>query len=144
MSAVRVKIEPWFRRTLYLGLFISWVSGVLFFVMNNWITVTGDFGPEKHPWQFNVLLVHGAAAFIMLMLFGSILSNHIPMTWKTKRLRKIGITISSFIVIQAVTAYLLYYLANEDIRVIVSYLHLAMGGSLPLLLWAHIKLGRKR
>lgn len=144
MSTVKVKLSPWFKRVIYVGLSISWLSGTLFFIMNNWVTVEGDFGPEKHPLQFKILMTHGAAAFLMLMVFGSMLSNHIPMSWKTQRLRKIGISLTTFITVQTITAYLLYYLANEQWRGITAWVHLAVGLSLPFLLWLHIFLGKRR
>jgi MFS family permease len=143
MSAVRVVIQPWFKKVMYWGLTLSWISGLCFFVMNQWITVEGEFGPEKHPWQFTVLQIHGAAAFLMLMVFGSMVANHIPMSWKTRRLRRIGIALLVFIGVQTVTAYLLYYLAAEEFRVVVSYLHLSVGFCLPMLLLVHLVLGKK-
>ena len=144
MSTVKVKLSPWFKKLIYIGLSISWVTGLAFFIMNNWITVEGDFGSEKHPMQFNVLMVHGAAAFLMLMVFGSMLSNHIPKSWKTKRLRKIGISLTSFIILQTFSAYLLYYLSDEYWRSVTSWIHLGVGVSLPFLLWFHIVLGKRR
>ncbi len=144
MSAVKVKLSPWFKKLVYAGLLVSWLSGLMFFVMNNWVTVEGAFGPEKHPMQFNVLMVHGAAAFLMLMLFGSMLSNHIPLSWKTKRLRKVGVSLTSFIVLQTLTAYLLYYLANENARSVTAWVHLISGAVLPLILLGHVLVGSKR
>lgn len=144
MSAVKIKLKPWFRRATYVILSISWLTGLTFFVMNNWITVEGDFGPEKHPMQFKVLLLHGAAAFMMLMIFGSMLTNHLPLSWQTKRLRKIGLMLTSFIIIQTVTAYLLYYLANESLRAITVWIHLSFGLCIPLVLGIHVVLGKRR
>ncbi len=139
-----MKFKPWFKKILYTTLVISWCTGLSYYIANNWFMIDGEFGPEKQPWQYNVLMLHGAAAFIMLMAFGSILTHHVPNVWRTKRLRKIGITLTSFIVIQSLSAYLLYYLANEFIRDITSYLHLIIGLSLPLALILHIIIGKKK
>lgn len=135
---------PWnFRMVIFVILAISWCSGIAFFVLNNWVSVEGDFGPEKHPLQFPTLMIHAAAAFILMLMIGGILASHVPMSWKTKRLRKDGISLIALFGIQVITAYLLYYVANEDIRVVVSYLHLACGASFPFFLIAHIILGIK-
>ncbi len=144
MSAVKVKLSPWFKRLIYMTLTVSWVTGLTFFIMNNWVAIEGDFGPEKHPLQFNVLMLHGAAAFIMLMVFGSMLSNHIPLSWKTRRSRVIGISLTAFVVLQIATAYLLYYMADETWRTISSWVHLIIGLSLPLILVIHIVMGRRK
>ncbi|MCB1582718.1 MAG: hypothetical protein R3E90_16000 [Marinicella sp.] len=144
MSAVKIKLQPWFRRSIYVVLGISWLTGLTFFIMNNWAAIEGDFGPEKHPLQFKVLVVHGAAAFLMLMIFGSMLSNHLPMAWKTNRLRKIGITLTSFVIIQILSAFLLYYLSSDSVRAVVVWVHLLAGMTLPVVLTTHVLVGRQR
>lgn len=143
MSAVRLKIEPWFKRLLYTSLSVSWVTGTSFFILNTWVRIEGEFGPEKHPWQFLILTVHGLAAFFMLMVSGAIFSNHVPMGWRSKRLRKVGISLVTVVSCQLLSAYLLYYLGDPTIREIVMYLHLSIGFSLPFVLWLHIYLGKK-
>ena len=139
-----MKMSPWFKKALYVALASSWISGITFFIMNKWLRVEGDFGLEKHPWQFNVLSIHGFVAFMMLMIFGAILVNHTPMSWKTKRLRTIGLFLSSLIVLQILSAYLLYYVSNESFRLVCMYLHLSIGASLPMILLIHIRKGKNK
>lgn len=143
MAYISSRIPLNFRVVIFVILAISWCSGIVFFVLNNWVSVEGDFGPEKHPLQFPALMIHAAAAFILMLMIGGILASHVPMGWKTKRLRKIGISLTVLFCIQVITAYLLYYLANEDIRIAVSYVHLACGFSFPFFLIAHIVIGIK-
>lgn len=139
-----VKISPVFKRVFYTALSISWLSGVLFFIMNTWLRVPGDFGPVKHPWQFNVLVVHGAGAFLMLMLLGAIIANHIPLAWRTGRLRLVGVSLLIWVLVQTITALMLYYMGNESLRAWVVYVHLGLGVCLPLMLIGHLKAGVKK
>lgn len=143
MRKIAVKIPPLYRRGLFFVLFISWCTGIGFFILSHWITVDGPFGPEKHPWQYPALQIHGAAAFFMLMAFGSIIASHLPMSWKTRRLRVLGILMISALSLQIIGAYLLYYLSNEDIRFWVANFHAALGLTLPAILFTHITVGIK-
>lgn len=127
-----------YRRTLFFALAVSLVTGTTFFIMNNWFVVEGDFGPEKHPWQYPMLKIHGASAFMMMIFFGSLLVTHIPAGWRTKRLRVLGLSLLSVIGFQIITAWLLYYLSNEVVRGWITYGHLAAGWLIPCLLSFHI------
>lgn len=143
MATISVKLPAFYRRSLYTFFVISWITGIAFFVFNTWITVEGDFGPEKHPLQYPSLQLHGASAFFMMMSFGAMLAAHIPASWRLKRSRNTGLTMAILIGLQIITAYGLYYLSNEDIRQWVSWLHLGVGISLPVVLITHITRGIK-
>lgn len=135
---VNVKISKPYRRWLY-GLFaLSWFSGVTFFVLYTWFVVEGDYGLVKHPWQFPALQIHGAAAFLMMITFGFLLGSHVSRSWRIKPKRKLGITLISIAAFQVITAYILYYIAQDEPRVIVAYAHLSVGGLLPIILALHV------
>ena len=144
MQTVSMRMPAYFKQLLYAVLSLSWFTGITFFIFSNWITVNGDFGPEKHPLQFSFLQLHGAAAFVLMPMMGAIIFNHIPITWRTKRSRKIGIILLVLLLAQLVSAWLLYYLAHEVARQWATYIHLAIGLSLPVFIAAHVLLGRRR
>jgi len=141
MSRISVKMPNTYRYFLFTVFAISWVTGIAFFIFSNWITVEGDFGPEKHPLQYPILQLHGASAFFMMMLFGALLAAHMPVSWRLNRMRNIGLTLVTLVSVQVITAYFLYYLSNESIREVISYIHLAAGGCLPFVLFTHIAVG---
>ena len=143
MRIISIKIPQKHRLFLFLFLATSWVTGITFYILNRWFMVEGMFGPEKHPWQFTILQIHGIAAFGMLMAYGAILANHVPQSWKANRLRGIGVLLLTAFSSQVITAYLLYYLANENGRTITSNIHTIIGLILPLILGIHIWLGIK-
>jgi hypothetical protein len=138
LQRMTLKIPVLYRRVLYVTLTASWVTGVVFFVLRDFITVEGDFGPERHPFQYPTLMIHGLAAFFMIIGFGGLLFAHIPYSWRSKRERLWGITLISAVAFQIISAYLLYYMDGELSREIVGYLHLAVGTLLPALLATHI------
>ena len=141
---IKHKIPASYRRILYTILTFGWFSGVGFFIFSNYLTVEGDFGPEKHPWQFPLLKVHGAAAFLMMISYGALLTAHLPAGWKRGRGKNLGITLITLVAIQILSAYSLYYMTNEVLREYLVYLHLVSGALLPILLIAHVTLGRKQ
>lgn len=140
---IRLKFPTWLRRLFYGVLATSWITGTTFFVLSRWMQVEGEFGPAKNPWQFPVLQIHGAAAFLMLMAIGALLTGHIPAGWRTSRSRRLGITLVSGVSFMAISAWVLYYAAGENLRPIIGNVHASVGFSLPLILGLHIWHGRR-
>lgn len=143
MKKIGIRIPLNFRLWLFAILLVSWCTGIAFFVLSKWVTVEGEFGPEKHPWQFPVLKVHGAAAFLMMITYGIMLGTHVPTSWKQKRQKRMGLALviaQGFII---VTAYLLYYAAADTFRLAISYAHASTGFIFPFLLAWHIFHGVK-
>ena len=140
---IRLKVPRLYRIILYVALAISWISGITFFVFRNWVRIEGAFGPQHHPWQFSILSVHGGAGFAMMFIFGAFCAAHFPLGWRTQRLRGLGIGLVAIIGFQIITAYSLYYLADEVSREVAGYVHLVTGIALPLVLVFHVIHGRK-
>lgn len=141
---IKAKFPNSYRRFLYSLVTLSWLSGGTFFALSRWFIIEGDFGPMKHPWQFPVLMLHGAAAFLMIFMFGFILASHVPITWKLKKYRTLGIAVICIISFQIISAYLLYYSSNETIRDIVANCHAAVGLLLPFVLAIHVIHSRRK
>ena len=144
MASIRVKIsKPW-RRALYAALATSWCSGIVFFVLSRWVRVEGEFGPERHPLQFPFLQLHGGAAFVMMMFLGALFIGHVANTWPIKKQHPMGLTMAIVAALMVISAWLLYYLANEDVRAWVANIHAAMGFLLPAILVIHIHRARRK
>ena len=134
-----VKISKSHQAWLYTIIIIAWCSGVAFFVLKTWFTVEGDFGPEKHPFQFPALQVHGFIAFLMMITYGYFLGTHVQQSWKLKPRRALGILLVGVPAFQMITSYLLYYVNWKDAsREIIEYLHLGVGFTLPLIVLSHV------
>lgn len=140
---IRMHMPRALRRSLYAVLALSWTSGIIYFVLSRWMQVEGEFGLEKHPWQFPLLKIHGAGAFLMLMAIGAMLVNHVPATWRTHRSRGFGLTLVAGVSLMVLSGWSLYYAANEAWRPLIGNIHAAIGFSLPLFLAIHIWRGRR-
>jgi hypothetical protein len=139
MSVISLRIPQLYRRIFYSFLALSLCSGLLFFILEQWFVIEGEFGPQKHPWQGTVIRIHGASAFFMLMSFGALLAAHIPYGWKSTRSRKSGLVVASLVALQIVLGYLLYYLAGETIREYTGYVHILLGLIMPIALFIHVQ-----
>jgi hypothetical protein len=139
---ITLKVSNQVQLALFIGIASSLVSGVLFFVLKTWFDIEGEFGSEKHPWQFPVLKIHAASAFFMMVFSGAMLGSHVQFGWRSKRSRNTGSVLVSLFTLQIGSAYSLYYLSDELARVITEYIHLGVGLILPLSLASHIILGR--
>ena len=128
--------KEWF----FIILALCWISGVVYFILNYFIEIQGEFGLEKHPMQYPVLKIHGAMSFVIMIIFGYFLSAHVKKNLysKNKRGLKSGIVLLSLPFICIITAYALYYLWSDFYRQISSYLHSFIGFILPFSLVLHI------
>ncbi|MDM3870486.1 hypothetical protein QSV34_03850 [Porticoccus sp. W117] len=144
MAGIHIKIrKPW-RRALYGALATSWCSGIGFFILSRWVRIEGDFGPERHPLQFPLLQLHGGAAFVMMMFLGALFVGHVAHTWPAKKRHPMGVAMAIVVALMVISAWLLYYLANEDVRAWVANIHASLGLLLPVLLAIHIQRARRK
>lgn len=138
LKPITLKVPKKFQYVLFTTLATSWISGLTFFILNQFVMIEGDFGPQKHPLQFPMISIHGFAAFMMMILFGAMIANHVPLGWKSNRLRLWGLTFLIAVTLQILTGYTLYYLATDFSREVIGYVHLAIGILLPVILTKHI------
>jgi len=137
------KIQKPQRIWLFALFAIAWCSGVAFFILKTWFIVEGEFGLEKHPFQFSALQVHGFVAFLMMITYGYVMGTHVRDTWEEKPKQAFGILLVALPAFQMITAYLLYYVAKEELRETIEYLHLGVGFTLPFILMTHVLRNKK-
>ena len=135
----KASVDRPYRRILYSVLAVSWFSGVTFFVLSNWFQVEGEFGIQKHPFQFTALQIHGLAAFAMMVIYGYFLGTHVKNTWNMKPRRILGVILALIPLFLMITGYLLYYVAEANFRVWTAYAHFSVGFSLPLIVFLHVR-----
>jgi cyanate permease len=135
-----VRLDFRFRYALYAAFSTLFISGAL------WLAADSlKDAPDGERWQAisaNLLMVHGGAAMVTLMLFGAMVPIHLLRAWRAKRNRWTGGVMAVLNAILIITAFGLYYLGGEEVRPWMSNVHLGAGFSLPLLLFIHILRGR--
>jgi hypothetical protein len=140
--ASALQLDRRFRWCLYAAVAVLFVTGAAWLAADQLKeTPSGEF------WQAataNLLMVHGGAAIITLLLLGGLFSSHIARTWRTRLNRVSGIVMVFCNAVLIVTAFGLYYLGSENVRPLISDMHIVVGLALPFLLALHIWLGRRR
>ncbi|MDB6074898.1 MAG: hypothetical protein JWO89_2538 [Verrucomicrobiaceae bacterium] len=144
MSRVALRFPRKAKALLYGNILLSFCTGVVWFALHRWGKVEGEFGTEFNPLEPWLLKIHGASAFLAMMGFGYLLATHVHVGWRSRRNRRLGMTLVGTVALLMLSGYLLYYSAGEDFRSAVSWVHLGLGVSLPLTLGTHVWLGHRR
>lgn len=142
MSRHAFRLSRRHRFALYSALGLSFASGFAWWLLDHFGRIEGEFGPAPHPAQAWLLRVHGAAAFASLIVLGTLLPVHVKRAWRAAKNRRSGTVLLSLVALQVGTGYALYY-ADEGLRTLAGQIHFALGITLPVLLAAHIVIGRR-
>lgn len=139
MKAITNKVSTTYQNVFYSILVLCWVTGVAFFVLDTWFKVEGEFGPQKHFLLIPSLEIHAATSFLIMVFFGAFFFGHFPRTKKRKYAQKSGWTMLIGLGYLIFSAYLLYYLGDETMRLYAMYSHLVLGFLLPGVLVLHLR-----
>ncbi|MBO0694861.1 MAG: DUF4405 domain-containing protein [Verrucomicrobia bacterium] len=128
------------RYFLYGVLALLFLSGAAWAYWNYLAAPFGDFEIGAKSWAMKI---HGAAAMAILVLIGMLLNGHVRFAWRARRNRANGSIFLTAFAVLTITGYGLYYAGGERLRAGTSWIHLAVGLALPVLLLIHILLGRR-
>ncbi len=136
-----MRLRPPFRFAIYAAFAVLFLTGAGWLVADWQKDISGD-----EIWQQTVaylLMVHGGAAMVTLLLLGALIPVHLLRAWRSRRNRVSGLIMATLNAALIVTAFGLYYLGSETLRPWMSLTHIAAGFSLSLLFPIHIFLGRR-
>ena len=137
------RLPRWQEWSVYIGFGLLVATGIAWLLLEWFVRVAGDFGPEHHPAQQWMLIVHGVIAYVFLLVAGAMIPVHITLGWNIKRNLKSGLTLAGALLFLAASALCLYYLGNEIARHWMSVIHWSVGlAAVPLLL-IHALRGRR-
>jgi len=136
-----VRLDPLFRCAIYVAVGALFASGVAWLVADPL-----KDGPNGEVWQAvtaELLMVHGGLAMVILLLLGALFPVHVRGGWRKRTNRITGTTMVTLNAVLIVTAFGLYYAGSDVLRPWMSDVHLGFGLALPVLLLAHIVVGRR-
>ena len=141
MSTKGIKLSSGHLLWFYSAFLTLFLSGMVWIVVHYYIRCGGeDCIPSLEP---DILKIHGAAAMLALILFGTLFPIHIRRGWVAKINRGNGTFLIGVTVILIVTGYGLYYGGSEGVRFLSHWIHIALGSLFPLFVLWHIVSGRK-
>ena len=136
----RIRLRHLQRYFLYAVLALIFLSGAAWAFWNYLAASPGDFQTSAKAWAMKI---HGAAAMAILVSVGMLLNEHVRLAWRARRNRANGSVFLSAFAVLTITGYVLYYSGGEKLRAWTSWIHLAVGLVLPILLLIHIFLGKR-
>ncbi len=108
------RLYPPFRFAIYSAFAVLFASGAAWLVADRLKeTSNGEILQQAAAY---LLMVHGGAAMLTLMLLGALFPLHIGRAWRAKKNRATGIVMLTFNAVLIATAFGLYYLASEILR----------------------------
>lgn len=129
----------WFYGTFVLLL----LSGAGWWILHRFFPVNGEFGPQPHPWQPGLMMIHGGAAMLALLIVGTLVPLHMKRGWRKRLNRRNGVLLIGFVALLTLSGYALYYAGGEGFRRLASQAHILLGFLLPVALAWHIVRGRR-
>ncbi len=137
-----MKMPNWIRTWMYSAASLCLASGALWLILHNFISYEGEFGPEPHPLEHTMLIIHGCVSLLVLWLLGLIFIVHIKRAWQKKLNRTTGLVISLISLMLILSGLGLYYLGSEQLRINTATAHWLLGLLAGIALPAHIYWGR--
>jgi hypothetical protein len=132
-----IRLPSMQRWVTYMTLVLVALSGVLWYLMHD-LLQWGWMVTERR-----LLITHGVAAAISLIVVGGLLPLHIRLAWRARRNLVSGLVTLLLMALLGVSGLLLYY-SGEDWREGVRWLHIGVGLIGVLAMPAHVWLGRYR
>ena len=136
-----MRLNPSFRFAIYAAFAVLFLSGAGWLAADWQKNISSD-----EIWQqiaVYLLMVHGGAAMVILLLLGALIPVHVLRAWRAAKNRVSGSVMATFNAVLIVTSFGLYYLGSETVRPWMSWIHIAAGISLSLFLPLHIFWGRR-
>ena len=136
-----MRLKPLFRFAIYAAFAVLFLTGAGWLVADWQKDLSSD-----EIWQQSIaylLMVHGGAAMVTLLLLGALTQLHVMRAWRSRKNRVSGSAMAAFNAILILTAFGLYYLGSETLRPWISWIHIAAGFSVALGLPVHVILGKR-
>ena len=86
-----------------------------------------------------VMKIHGAAGMLTLVLFGALLTQHVPAGWAANKNRTSGAALLGALTWLALTGYVLYYAGSDLLRWYAAQSHLWVGIAACAMVSLHIR-----
>ena len=137
LLADRIRLPRWQRWATYASFGLLFLTGIFSWAL--------DLQRGENPasaTQVGLLRLHGLAAMLVLICFGSLLTNHVRIGWAVQHNRWLGGTMVAITVLLTITGYALYYAVGDAMRLSASWIHFCVGVAVLPLLPLHIWRGR--
>jgi hypothetical protein len=137
-----LRLDPRFRFALYAAFSVLFVTGAGWLLADQMKEATNN----GEAWQMTaayLLMLHGGAAMVTLMLLGALVPLHVQRAWRSQRNRLTATAMLTLNGVLVVTSFGLYYAGSDVLRPWMSDIHIGFGLCLPVLFFVHVLVGRR-
>jgi hypothetical protein len=121
------QLPRWHELAVYFSFGALVATGIAWLVLDKWVRVAGEFGPEHHPAEHVMLILHGIGAYLFLLVAGALIPVHVKSGWSIGKNRVSGAALGSLLGALVLTGLGLYYLGSELARGWSSVVHWTIG-----------------
>ncbi len=130
----------WQKFSLFGTIGLLMITGCYWLLLNHFFQKTGEFGLQTNPLEHPMLVLHGIAGAMGLVLFGTVLGLHLVLGWRSGRQRVTGLLLLGLWASLALTALGLYYLSDDSWRSLASVSHWVLGLLMSVIfIWHGVK-----
>ena len=115
------------RLWIYLIVGMLWLSGTVWFLLDQYCAKHGEFGVTPHPLEAPVLLLHGVLAVLSMYLFGWVMARHVTRWWSARRRRWSGGVLTGFLALLSVSGFALFFLVDDASQHVAAIIHDVLG-----------------
>ena len=141
MNSWGMHLGPSARRQVLGASGLVVLSGALWVALG-WGLDAEDYTNPLRAWRHRALILHGAAAYLLLWTMGRLFALHQQGNWRARHNRASGMALSAALSLLAISGLALYYPPHEDWRDTFSLFHQILGFALALLMPLHIWIGK--
>jgi len=142
MKRRSLQLNPRHRATFYIVGTVLLVTGAAWARVQN-MDEAGQAGEGLRQLKRWLIELHGLSAVGFVFLLGTLIPGHVRNAWRAGKNRTSGVFILTVMSFLSLTGYALYYLGDEGWRRCFSGFHLWLGLASPLILFWHIRTGRR-
>jgi hypothetical protein len=129
------RMARWHKNTMYVVLLACLASGWTWFILGELVEL---MPPQLRFWW----VTHGLAGLLTFFVIGSAVSQHVLVTWRSRRNRLAGAMTTMIFALITLSTAMLYY-GNDFARDIAKWTHIGLGIILCLFFPWHILKGKK-
>lgn len=138
-----VRFSPRMNWWFYTVFGVLFFSGLIWLVLHYFGGESTEFDGPLSSVKPQLLRIHGAAAFVSLVVLGALVPTHMQRAWAQERNRLTAFVMVALCILMVASGYGLYYCGSDILRSGISGFHSVTGILLPLALVWHVISGRK-
>ena len=130
------------KQLIYIFLFLSFISGVTIYLLDNFFAIERPWGVEANPYLSLTKAFHYLSTPSLILALGFILKNHIMKkvsNFSKERRKSTGLAITILMIILIFSGQSLLFITNPLIKNITIYTHLVAGVLTSVIIIIHSK-----